>query len=64
VADVAGLLEAETDHEATDINHRFPLDVCEGCDGSVCDSEPHRYRKVLPVPIVAAKPMRGKGDRR
>jgi hypothetical protein len=63
VPDVAAFLEVEADHERADVENQVPLEVCDGCDGSVCGSEPHRHRRVLPVATVVAKPRSAKEDR-
>ena len=63
VGDVAGFLEVDAEAERADLEHQVPLEVCEGCDGSICGSEPHRHLRVLAVPTVVAKPRNAKEDR-
>ena len=60
VPDVAAFLQMDANHESTELERSTPLSVREGCDGSICGSQPHRHGRVLPVPVVVAKIVRGK----
>ena len=58
--DVAAFLEVTAERSG----HLEPMvvaSVCDGCNGSKCGSDPHRYRKVLPTIGVIAKITPGQG---